>query len=341
MKITNIYNNRNFGNFRSDEYNVFFNAFEIIKTKFLNNDPTGEYSEFCFEYEVLEKLYKKYQEMPDKKIKLSKFMAYEFSNIIYQERDIKISTKNNIKSFLEIAFEERNTYIQNKMEYVTCKFFCNENNLVENKFKNILMKAGYYNTEFKFMPSRLSIDNKKVLIDNYFMPNNRLTKNYKIIDVTRKENFYILWEYQFLRNMMLKHYAPCEKDTNMYKNRYRRPSSYNMLVRRLTNLVYILSSYCLSYYEQYLDSDGAEDDETNRFSLCDDAQMMYIETLHCSLMGKYLKYEDFKHNEDSVVRLVNFNIENSKIKNENDLKEIRQYLSHFLKYCDFYKKNFN
>lgn len=355
MKLTNIYNYRNhsydyklkdnkFSNAEIHEYMFFRNAFEIVKTKFLNNDPYCEYSDYYVDYD--EELYNIYRENikdrdKNKNIELSNAMANEYSKIICKEKDIRLKTKNNIKSFLELAFKKNSNVSTDKSQYITCRIFCKDNNLVEHKFKSILIRQGYFNGEFKFMPSRLAIDNKKVLIDNYFMPNKEMTTNYKLIDTTRRGNFFILWEYQFLRNMMIKYYKKCEKDEKTYQKRYRRPSCYNMLTRRLKELVEIFSSYPLSYYGQYVDKKGNEDEFFNKIAIEDEATMLYIATLHESLNGRYLKYDSIKNKIDNILNLINYNINKNKIKDDVKLKEIKIYLSHFEKYCIFYKKNFN
>lgn len=343
------------------------NELENIYTKtsiWLTDLDTAQYDdddgwEFTFFYKAFEIVFDKFKVV--KKFKYTSTLIFD----LYDDRDLKndlsnihtifsksltkyicdcyldlkgtnLSTanKNNIEHFLREAFENKSIYEKIKKakkyknDYITIREFCKNNFINESKFKEILRNEGYYNSEFFFMPSRKAMDREKAFISNYFMPYSEK------IDQKYTGNFYILWENQFLRNMMLKHYEECEKDAYEYHIRYRQPKTYNTLIKRIRTIISCFCGLGLS-----INGNFKEIHEFNQFEWDDLDFNFHISHLHEYLSGRFLPYKDFKYLEAKINKIVIKNIET--IDSESLKLEVIEHLEIFNKYAKHYKDKYD
>lgn len=315
------------------EFTFFYKAFEIVFDKF------KVVKNFKYTSTLIFDLY------DDRDLKddlsnihtiFSKSLTKYISDCYLNSKGTNLSTanKNNIEHFLKEAFENKSIYEKiskaekSENDYITMRKFCKKNNINESKFKEILRNKSYYNSDFPFMPSRKAMDREKVFISNCFMPYSQK------IDQKYVGNFYILWENQFLRNMMLKHYKECEKDTYEYYIRYRQPKTYNTLIKRIRTLI-------SSFYELGLSIDGnfKEKHESNQLEWDELDSDFHISNLHEYLSGKFIPYNNFKYFEDKINKIVIKNIEN--IDDDTLKKEVIEHLEIFNKYAKHYKEKYD
>lgn len=313
----------------SENFSLFVKAHKIIEHKFLEKDISSRfYYENIYSFFVIMAGHDKHQ--ITNKV-LSKIML----EVINETTDYSLKTKNNIVSFLDKSFEKKTQEQKNNDKYITCNNFCKNNGILSSKLNKILLEKGYYNEDFKFMPSRLAIDNNKVLLSTYFMPYASHTTDGRAINhsLRYEGNFYILWEHQFLRNMMLKHYKKCKKDTFLYQKRYKTPSNIEELIKKITQLVDIFTSYDLLYFDCYSEEEGF----CNRFAWEEESMDITIAFEHdCNL-----KYCNFKGNERRIKDLVNYNLKHNNKLTKQDCMEIKAYLNYFCKYCKYYEKRYS
>lgn len=330
-KIENIYTKDTMQNHKSWEHVYFYKAFKIVFNKFkCVRDSFNSISPPTLYSKNLKK------DLSNINVIFSQSLTEHICNCYYHinGKKITIANKNNIEDFLKFAFDNISINKKlkdkkiNKNDCITIRDFCSENNLNEGKFKKNLRDEGYYNSQFTFMPTRKSMDRGKVFLTNYF------TSYCPKTNKKDKGDFYILWEKQFLRNMMLKHYKKCEKDTETYKIRYVQPKTYKIL---MTRIIDIITHFSMLDFGINAKSSGTEWDNGAKWDNLSSSlqEHYYNQAQH----GKFFSYSNFKYFEEEINKIVLDKFQNTV--NETLRFTVFEFLKVFNQYAKHYEDKYN
>jgi hypothetical protein len=273
-------------------------------------------------------------------IKLSNYMTETIS----YNYSLKLADSNNVRSFIDKHLSKNNKeyFMPIREEYTTMRKFCKDNSIYESEMKKILLTKGYYNNVFKFMPSRKALEKDEFRPKAYStIYNISVNKN---VNMDNAENFFINWEHQFLRNMMLKYYDEQKIKENKQTNkkpeslmRYIIPKNVEEALDKIGYVSSIIENiFHNENYDEIMENYELLAAHRNYFEVILENEFHDYIVYFNTYKTKEIKKQKFSYIENNLIKA--FNWSRSYINEEQNIKKYTHYLKLFYRFLADFKR---